>query len=288
MTSDNAGGALVVWEESVAGEHKLRAARVTAQGALEAGWPSAGLTLATAAGQQRLPAMVLDAAGGAVVAWYDTRSGSGDIYAQRFTAAGAIAAGWPAAGLAVCTQASEQYAPAILGDGASGGFIAWEDFRGGTTDIYAQRVTGAGAISAGWPANGVALTTASGEQYAPRLMGDGSGGAIVTWFDTRSIGSVVAVADGRREPLEFALYGSRPNPAIGSLRVAFALPDAEPAKVELLDVMGRRLLSRDVGSLGPGRHVVDLQGRTTLKSGIYLVRLTHAGRSLTTTVSVLR
>ena len=86
----------------------------------------------------------------------------------------------------------------------------------------------------------------------------------------------------------FALYGARPSPAVGVLQIAFALPDNQPARVELLDVAGRRVLSREVGSLGPGRHMVTLQGRTTLRSGIYLVRLTRAGRSLTTAVSVLR
>jgi len=278
-----------VWEESVAGEHKLRAARVNAQGALESGWPSSGLELAAAAGQQRLPALVPDGAGGAVVTWYDTRAGAGDIYAQRVTASGTLASGWPATGLAVCSQASGQYAPAILTDGQAGAFIAWEDFRGGTTDVYAQRVTGAGAISTGWPADGVALTSASGEQYAPRLMGDGAGGAIVTWFDSRTmIGSPVSVPGGAPEALVFALYGARPSPAVGVLQIAFALPDNQPARVELLDVAGRRVLSREVGSLGPGRHMVTLQGRTTLRSGIYLVRLTRAGRSLTTAVSVLR
>jgi len=288
LTSDLANGALMAWEESVAGEHKLLVARVNGQGTLQSGWPSTGLALASAAGQQRLAAMTGDGAGGALVAWYDTRSGSGDIYAQRFTASGAIGSGWPAAGLAACSQGSEQYAPAILADGASGAFIVWEDFRGGTTDVYAQRVTGGGAISSGWPTDGVALTTASGEQYAPRLMSDGAGGAIATWFDTRTLnGPPVLVPETPPRPLVFALYGARPSPAVGDLRIAFDLPDAKPAKLELLDVAGRRIMSREVGSLGPGRHVVPIDERK-LRAGIYVVRLTHAGRSLTATVSVLR
>ncbi len=51
------------------------------------------------------------------------------------------------------------------------------------------------------------------------------------------------------------LEGARPNPAVaGQLTVAFTLPNAEPARLELIDVSGRRLAARDVGSLGPGRH----------------------------------
>jgi hypothetical protein len=287
LVSDDAGGALVVWEESELGQRKLRAARVNALAALEPGWPAAGLVLATASGQQRSATMIRDGAGGALVAWQDSRSGAGDIYAQRITSAGVIASGWAATGVAGCSQAAEQSAPAILNDGAGGAYLAWEDFRGGSTDVYAQRVTGAGALSAGWPTDGVAMSIATGEQYAPRLMPDGAGGAIATWFDTRRFPLVDVPPSGGDEPV-FALFGLRPSPAIGPVQVAFALPSGGPARLELLDVAGRRILRREVGSLGTGRHVVDLRGRTALPAGIYFIRLTHAGRSLTTTACVLR
>jgi hypothetical protein len=288
MTTDGASGAEVVWEELVSGEHKLLTARVNAQGALESGWPTTGLVLASATAHQRVPAIASDGAGGALVAWYDTRAGNGDIYAQRFTGAGAITSGWPVSGLAVCTQAGEQYAPSILADGANGAFVAWEDFRGGTTDVYAQRVTAAGEISSGWSGDGVALSTASGEQYAPRLIGDGSGGAIATWFDTRSFSGPPVSVPPPSEPRVFALFGPQPSPVVGSLRVAFALPDSWPARLEVFDVAGRRITSREVGGLGPGRHVVPLEPRVGLPAGIYIVRLTRAGWSLTTTACVLR
>ena len=286
VTSDEVGGLLIVWESVVQGESKLIAARVTAAGTLSSGWPSSGLALATATGQQRRAVLASDGHAGGLVGWWDTRAGGGDIYAQAFTSGGAIAAGWPAAGAAACTQGSEQLAPALLGSG-SDLFLAWEDFRGGSTDVYAQRMT-AGAPASGWPANGVALTTDGGEQYAPRLMNDGSGGAIATWFDTRSIsGSPVSVPGPSREPQIFALFGPWPSPAVRGLRVAFALPDGAPAKLELLDIAGRRIASREVGSLGAGRHLVGFE-RTHIPAGIYVIRLTRGGRSLTTTASVLR
>jgi len=166
--------------------------------------------------------------------------------------------------------------------------VAWEDFRSATTDVYAQRVTAAGEISAGWPADGVALTSASGEQYAPRLMSDGSNGAIATWFDTRSFTGPPVSVHPPTGPRVFALYGPQPSPAIGSLRVSFALPDAQPARLELFDIAGRRLARREVGGLGPGRHVVTLEPRVGMSAGVYVVRLTRAGRSLTATATVLR
>jgi len=289
LASDDAGGAIVVWEESILGERKLRAARVDGNGLPTGGWPAGGLALSASVGQQRAAAVIRDGAGGALVVWEDTRSGAGDVYVQRITGAGAIALGWSATGLAACAQPAEQSAPTILADGAGGAYVAWEDFRASSADVYAQRVTAAGALSGGWPATGVAMTTDAGEQYAPRLMPDGTGGAIATWFDTRRFtDSPVDVPSTPKAGVVFALYGLRPSPAVGPVRVSFALPDGRTARLELLDIAGRRILEREVGSLGAGRHVVELRGRRELAAGIYLVRLTHAGRSLTATAVVLR
>src|SRR6185436_4418982 len=87
---------------------------------------------------------------------------------------------------------------------------------------------------------------------------------------------------------EFALHGSLPNPADPSLRIAFTLPDLAPATLELIDLAGRRLVVRDVGGLGPGRHVVALGEGRPLPGGIYLVRITRAGRSFTSKVAVVQ
>jgi len=77
-------------------------------------------------------------------------------------------------------------------------------------------------------------------------------------------------------PLSFALEGVRPNPAFGGrLLVHFALPNDEPASLELLDVAGRRVRERAIGSLGAGRHVVDLSGTQQLTPGLYFLRLTQ-------------
>jgi hypothetical protein len=77
-----------------------------------------------------------------------------------------------------------------------------------------------------------------------------------------------------------ALYGLQPNPAREELVVAFSLPDAKPAQLELFDVAGRRVLSRPVGALGPGLHVLRLGGDRRIAPGIYMIRLTAGERRL--------
>jgi hypothetical protein len=86
----------------------------------------------------------------------------------------------------------------------------------------------------------------------------------------------------------FGLESVGPNPATGpSLRVTLALPEAAPARLELLDVSGRLFESREVGSLGAGRHSIDLSCRV-LRPGIHFVRLTQGIRSATRRVSMIR
>jgi len=87
--------------------------------------------------------------------------------------------------------------------------------------------------------------------------------------------------------VELALAGPRPNPGGRDLTVEFALPDGAPARLELLDIAGRRVVSREVGGLGAGRHTLSLAQGGALAPGIYLLRLTRGGRSLTARVVVV-
>ena len=88
--------------------------------------------------------------------------------------------------------------------------------------------------------------------------------------------------------LELALEGFRPNPAVGLPTIAFTLPGAAKGRLELIDVGGRRIASRALDGLGAGSHVVRLDDAGPLPPGIYLVRLTHGTRVLTTRAVVLR
>jgi hypothetical protein len=82
--------------------------------------------------------------------------------------------------------------------------------------------------------------------------------------------------------LQLALFGARPNPARGSAVVAFSLPSAAPTRLEVFDIRGRRCLSRDVGSFGPGRHSLRLDGSNSWRPGVYYVQLKSANGAHTT------
>ncbi|TMQ70859.1 MAG: hypothetical protein E6K80_07200 [Candidatus Eisenbacteria bacterium] len=79
-----------------------------------------------------------------------------------------------------------------------------------------------------------------------------------------------------------------PNPSDGALRVRFRRPDLAPARLDVLDLGGRRVtdvaLSQEYGMRG----VVDLGREVRLPAGMYLVRLVQAGASVTRKAVVIR
>lgn len=88
--------------------------------------------------------------------------------------------------------------------------------------------------------------------------------------------------------LRLALLGARPNPAVGSLQLAFSLPAAGAARLEIFDLRGRRCLSREVGALGAGMHWLTLAEAATLQPGVYFARLERGRESRTARVILMR
>ena len=182
LMPDGAGGVIAVWSDYRAGSHAdLYAQRVNAAGAVQ--WTANGVAICTAAYDQGDAALVSDGAGGAIIAWDDSRTGSGsDIYVQRVSAAGAVQ--WTANGVAVCTASSYQALPAMVSDGAGGAIVGWADGRSGNSDIYVQHVDASGTRL--WSFDGVVVSAATGDQVEHKAVSDGGGGIIIAWRDKRS------------------------------------------------------------------------------------------------------
>lgn len=91
IVSDQAGGAIVAWEDG-RGSGGIHATRVTPAGTIAPGWPAAGLQLCDAPDVQIDPTAVSDGVGGAIVAWTDPRNGGNnyDVFAQRVSGSGVI------------------------------------------------------------------------------------------------------------------------------------------------------------------------------------------------------
>jgi hypothetical protein len=161
-----------------------------------------------------------------------------------------------------------------------------------------------GRVDLEWALSGGSAVTVErgGREGAWTVLGeaDGTTGR-VTWTDTdvepgTRYGYRLALGPGGTAPfagetwievprsVRLAIRGFTPNPGSGPVAIAFTLPEREHALLEVIDVAGRRVLARDLGSPGPGAHVVPLG--SLLPAGIYWLRL-EAGRDRVTTRGVL-
>ena len=196
VTSDGAGGAIMTWEDFRSGVNDIYANKVDSSGKTK--WPTNGSTDGVAVREvvgsdARLPQITTDGSGGAVISWNDGRNAACNIYAQRMDSGGNPK--WTANGVALCQVAVEQLqAYPITTDGSGGAIVTWQDKRSGDSNIYAQRVGSSGQVQ--WTVNGVAVRQVKGSDATlPRITIDGSGGAIVTWQDTRRTNVVLNYQD---------------------------------------------------------------------------------------------
>ncbi len=182
MTTDGSGGTIITWQDNRSGKYEIYAQRMNADG--NAMWSVNGLAICTQDSNFK-PMIVSDGSGGAIISWQSYRgSATADIYAQRINSSGNIQ--WSLNGLPVCVVVFEQDTISMVSDGLGGAILTWQDYRSnsGSADIYAQRINPSGTMI--WTANGVNICNQAAEQRGPKIIGDGSGGAFITWFDKRA------------------------------------------------------------------------------------------------------
>jgi hypothetical protein len=198
IVSDDAGGVIIVWEDSRNGSFDIYAQRIDNSGAPR--WQPNGVPICTAAWAQQYPAIIPDGLGGAIMCWQDSRVAGYAVYAQRISATGN--AHWASNGIVVCDFGSSQLFPRLATDGRNGAIFVWEDGRVPTSgrDIYAQWIRADGVPQ--WTPNGVVVCIASSNQQTPQIISDGQRGAIVAWQDFRA--SATSSAD---------IFAQRLNPA---------------------------------------------------------------------------
>jgi hypothetical protein len=82
----------------------------------------------------------------------------------------------------VSIAVNDQTYPVMTTDGSGGSIISWQDKRSGKSEIYAQRINSAGDVM--WTANGIPICTQD-SSFNPKIVSDGSGGAIIAWESFR-------------------------------------------------------------------------------------------------------
>lgn len=227
-----------------------------------------GLSVCTAAGDQRTPQIISDGQFGAIIAWVDGRGPTTQIYASRVSFDGAVSTLASLMSSIVTTDAVR---------------LEWFVGTSDRGEIGIERrapSTDWSVISSVTPqSDGLIVMddrdVQPGQRYGYRLLLGPAAYAGETWVST---------------PAGFALAldQPRPNPSSGATAVSFSLPDAATARLELFDLAGRRVHATDVGSMGAGRHVVPLLGTAHFAPGLYVVRLSQGSHAVTRRILVTR
>jgi len=163
----------------------------------------------------------------------------------------------PLTNVPLCTADGSQGELAIVSDGAGGAIAAWQDYRSGGLDIYAQRVLASGEPDPAWPVNGLAVCTAGGSQQLPVVAADGAGGAIVAWFDYRNgnddIYAQHVLASGEPDP-SWPANGLAVCTTVGTQQLPVIAPDGAGGAVVVwndyrsggIDIYAQRVLASGV------------------------------------------
>jgi hypothetical protein len=178
--------------------------------------------------------MVSDAAGGAIVAFSDSRASQGlTVYAQRINANGNPV--WPAEGVLFGQQTNANDTPDIhqvklISDGSGGAIGAWyftSYVAPSTISLRAQRISGSGQVK--WDSSAIAVPGVSASD--PNGTGiqtfdiatDGSGGVIITASWVPPTATAVALLAQRIQsdgsvawPLSGAPISISPNDSLNS------------------------------------------------------------------------
>jgi hypothetical protein len=176
---DGSGGAVVVWEDHRSGGSDIYAQRLDPLGT--ALWTPGGVSVCSDPSGQYGFDVAPDGLGGALIVWEDGRNGYLDIFAQHITPLGA--ADWDFDGTAVCLAAYSQRRPVIGGDGKGGAVIAWEDYRNGQSDIFAQRFNAFGGYL--WTEDGIVISGGVAEQDYPQIAVSDLSSYFISWRDDR-------------------------------------------------------------------------------------------------------
>jgi hypothetical protein len=182
-TAGEANGAIIAWVDSL-DAYVLQKIDSDARPL----WPDSGVVVASTGHRQSSLSIVPDGAGGVIVGWcdfVDEPNAPAELRMQRIDSRGTRR--WPewwpepenSPGIVIVHEFQRFMEFWLVADEAGGAFLAWQDNRNGNPDVYAQHIASIGFPD--WADGGVPICTQPDYQYGPRIVLDGSGGAIVAF-----------------------------------------------------------------------------------------------------------
>ena len=265
IVTDGAGGAIIVWSDwrtGVASNYDIYAQRVDHSGTML--WDTDGVPVSSAEGAQQDAALIVDGAGGVIIAWEDARWLDYDIYALRVAGDG----------MPVSTLLAEYRldfdGEAVriewtLSEPVGGRSFVITRATAGSADF--QELDGAVSVREEQLCSYDDETCAPGTEYIYRVeLVDGAERSLL--FEAGPVGVPAMM---------LALHQNHPNPFNPSTTISYYLPERSRVRLAVYDVLGRVVTVLVDGEEGSGPHSVhwnglDSMGKTA-PAGIYLYRL---------------
>ncbi len=174
IVTDNAGGAIIIWEDSrMPFDLDIYAQRINASG--NSLWTGNGIKVSMGPANDTYPVSVANGLGGAIIAW--TAGTDAIKWIQNINNSGALT--WNANGVGIDTLLMYSYKLQICTDGDAGAYLTWESL---VTPVSVQHIDKNGQI---WDSAKPVTNPITGMQKMPVIISDGAEGAIIAWEDER-------------------------------------------------------------------------------------------------------
>jgi hypothetical protein len=205
MVSDAAGGAIVAFSDSRAGEGlTVYAQRIDTTG--NSVWPADGVLFGQQPNANDVPGiqqvkLISDGSGGAIGAWYFTSyiaPATISLRAQRISSTGQLLWGsvpFAVPGVSASDPTGTGTQTFDMASDDSGGAVivaSWLPSSAQVPSILAQRLSSGGTVA--WSQSGMALSNSTNVGLNPAVLTDGSGGVFVAWQDCPNEGSNCDIA----------------------------------------------------------------------------------------------
>ena len=281
--ADTMSSFVVVWQDSRTGLSRIFGRGYNTSGTPDG--PSEAIQSDSANTVQYQPDISLSPQAGVIV-WLEDRDAGTNIFAQRYRSGIPLGANLAIADPSLGLPRN----PRVAMDRNDAFFVTWEDNRNGNWDIFGQFYYSTND-SAG-PDFKVNSDIGSNLQLTPdvALARDE---AYLAWADSRNPGlgldiyaklvSYQGVDVGQPKPeitqlpRDFQLSQNYPNPFNLVTHINYALPQASEVRIDIYDLLGRRVKSLDLGRQSAGYKTVAWDGRNergeVVASGVYFYRL---------------
>jgi len=193
----------VVWEDYQIDNYDTFIQKVDAYGNVE--WANDVRVNTSGTGNQNNPTISTDNSNNVYIFWQDDRNGDTDIYGQKYDSSGNNL--WGNGDVAVSISTGDiQVNPKTVTDGSNDSFIAWQDGRNGSNDIYCQKINSNGIIQ--WTEDIRINSNSSGDQKNPDVALNSSENLVVTWQDNSGGNYNIIAAEYTADP---NAYSNTPN-----------------------------------------------------------------------------